>query len=195
MASDYAALELAPKITQALTLAPNIRIEFSHLPVNPTDSHRDMLSHDFVVAVPGIGIDGEHSELFIDDYVCILDAGNTALQDDGLSWEAFTNLPQAVSYFGQAHLTPAERRMRELGFDRPAHVTTSSFLPLHSVVAGTNLVGVLPRRLATRLSPISGVVQCEAPFGRVEIRETLFWHTSHNSDPAHVWLREILRSN
>lgn len=192
MCSDYAALELAPRFTEALTAAPNIRIEVSPLPENPTDSGRDLLTHDFVIAVPGIGIDGEHTELWIDDYVVVLDPANKAIVDGGITWDAFTELPQAVSDFGQAHLTPAERRMRELGFSRTPHVTTSSFLPLPSVVVGTDLVGVLPRRLAERFAAISPIAIIEAPFGRVEIRETLYWHTTHNADTAHEWLKGIL---
>jgi DNA-binding transcriptional LysR family regulator len=144
------------------------------------------------VALPGIGIDGEHVELWMDDYVCVLDPANEAMIDGAISWEAFTKLPQAVSDFGQAHLTPAERRMRELGFSRVPHVTTSSFLPLPSVVVGTDLVGVLPRRLALRFAALSAIAIAEAPFGPVEIRETLYWHPSHNSDSAHEWLKGIL---
>lgn len=192
MCSDYAALELAPRFNRALELAPNIRIEVSPLPENPTDSGRDLLSHDFVIAVPGIGIDGQHVELFVDDYVCVVDPNNKAVVKGKLTWEAFTALPQAVSDFGQAHLTPAERRMRELGFSRIPHVTTSSFLPLPSVVMGTDLVGVLPRRLAKRFSVIEGISIVEAPFGDVQIRETLYWHASHESDSSHEWLRGIL---
>jgi len=192
MCSDYAALELAPRFAEALAAAPNIRIEVSPLPENPTDSGRDLLTHDFVIAVPGIGIDGEHRELWIDDYVCVLDPANEAIVDGAITWVAFTELPQAVSDFGQAHLTPAERRMRELGFSRAPHVTTSSFLPLPSVVVGTELVGVLPRRLAERFAAISPIAIIEAPFGRVEIRETLYWHTTHNADTAHEWLKDIL---
>jgi DNA-binding transcriptional LysR family regulator len=192
MCSDYAALELAPRFAEALAAAPNIRIEVSPLPENPTDSGRDLLTHDFVIAVPGIGIDGEHKELWIDDYVVVLDPANKAIVDGAITWDAFTELPQAVSDFGQAHLTPAERRMRELGFSRAPHVTTSSFLPLPSVVVGTDLAGVLPRRLAERFAALSPIAIIEAPFGRVEIRETLYWHTAHNADTAHEWLKDIL---
>lgn len=192
MCSDYAALELAPAFKRVLALAPGARIEISPLPAHPTDSGRDMLSHDLIVAVPGIGIDGEHTELFIDDYVCIVDSTNEAVVDGELTWKSFVQLPQAVSDFGQAHLTPAERRMRELGFSRNAHVTTSSFLPLPSVIRGTNLVGVLPRRLAERFVSLADIRIVEAPFGRVDIRETMYWHTSHHNDEAHSWFRQIL---
>lgn len=192
MMSDYAALELKNVFALALLAAPDIRIDLLPLPSNPTDSQRDLLKNDFVAAVPGIGIEGEHAELFVDHYVCLVDHNNPALVDGELSWEAFTALPQAVCDFGQAHLTPADRKLRELGFTREAHVKTTSFMPLPSIVAGTELVAVVPQRLADRFASVTGTIGVKAPFGNVEIIETLWWHSAHNSDPSHVWLRNIL---
>lgn len=51
---------------------------------------------------------------------------------------------------------------------------------------------MLPRRLAKRFATISPIAIIEAPFGRVEIRETLYWHTTHKADTAHEWLKDIL---
>lgn len=195
MMSDFAAMELKSLFAIALIAAPEIRVNLLPLPTNPTDSQRDLLKHDFVAAVPGIGIEGEHAELFVDQYVCLIDKNNPALLDGELSWEAFTNLPQAVCDFGQAHLTPADRKLRELGFSREAHVKTTSFMPLPSIISGTQLVAVVPKRLAEKFAPLTNAIGVPAPFGRVDIIETLWWHPSHNSDPAHVWLRNILTSS
>lgn len=192
MMSDYAAVEMKPRLSQAMNEAPHIRIDILALPAEPTDASRDLVTHDFVLAVPGIGISGENKHLFVDHYVCMIDKGNEALVDGKLSWEAFTALPQAICDFGQAHLTPADRRLSELGFQRKAHVKTTSFLPMASIIQGTNLVGIVPSRLAERMSKTSNVIGVEAPFGHIEIFETLWWHASHNTDPAHVWLRKIL---
>jgi DNA-binding transcriptional LysR family regulator len=192
MMSDYAALELKVLFASALAEAPGIRIEIVPLPPQPTDAQRDLLKNDFVVVVPGIGIEGESAELFVDHYVCLVDRANPALVDGQLSWEAFTALPQAVCDFGQAHLTPADRRLHELGFMRVPRVKTASFMPLPAVVAGTDLVAIVPARLAERLGPVTGTIGVEAPFGRVDIIETMWWHQAHNSDPSHVWFRETL---
>ncbi len=192
MMSDYAAIEIKPRLSHAMNEAPQIRIDVLPLPAEPTDSSRDLVNNDFILAVPGIGIEGESKHLFIDHYVCMIDKNNPALVDGKLSWEAFTALPQAVCDFGQAHRTAADRRLGELGFQRKAHVKTTSFLPMASIVEGTDLVGIVPKRLADRMTGNSSVVGVEAPFGHVEIFETLWWHASHNTDPAHVWLRKIL---
>lgn len=190
--SDYAALELKPRLTKALRAAPNIRIDIQPLPANPTDAERDLLNSDFIVFVPGNGLDGESHELFIDDYVCLIDRNNPALKDGKLSWEDFKALPHAVVRFGTAHISPADRKLSELGFQRRPKVTTKGFVPIPSVIAGTDLVAVVPRRLAERFIPNTSLTMVEAPFGEVLIKENLVWHPSHNVDSSHVWLREQL---
>ena len=192
MMSDYAALQLREAFAAALISAPSIQIDIGPLPIVPTDSSRDLLKHDFVVAVPGTGVDGESAQLFVDHYVCLVDINNSKVEKDELSWEDFTQMPQAVCDFGQAHLTPADRRLKELGFSRQAHVKTSGFLPLPSVVAGTEMVAVVPNRLAQELGPLTGTVGIEPPFGRVELIEKLWWHPSYNNDPGHTWMREMI---
>jgi len=193
MLTDYGIMRLHGAIAQVLAQAPGIQVEFVALPERPMDSERDLVTHDFVVTVPGIGIDGTHVPLLEDEYVCLVDVNNPALVDGQLSLEAFVALPQAVAQFGRHHFTPADRRLRELDIDRrEPRVTTSSFLPLPSVVAGTDLVAVVPRELARTLGPLTGTVGADAPFGSVEIALKLWWHPSHDSDPVHTWFRERL---
>ncbi len=193
MLTDYGIMRLQGALAAVLDDAPGVQVDLLPLPERPMESERDLVTHDFVVTVPGIGIDGAQLPLFDDDYVCLLDAANPAIADGTLSFDDFVALPQAVAQFGRLHFTPADRRLRELGIDRrEPRVTTSSFLPLPSVVAGTDLVAVVPRRIAERLGPLTGTVGVEAPFGRVEIALKLWWHPSHDADPVHAWFRTRL---
>lgn len=195
MMSDYAATELSPVFARALEVAPLIKFEILPLPSNPTDSDRDLWTNDFILSVPGVGVTGDKKELFKDHYVCVIDRDNPALVAGQLSWEAFIELPQVVCDFGRAHLTPAARRLSELGFQRKPHVKTTSFLPIPKIVSGTDQVGVIPARIARRMPNDITAIAVEAPFGHVEIRQTLWWHDSHNTDPSHVWMRNFLIEN
>jgi DNA-binding transcriptional LysR family regulator len=195
MMSDYAATELSPVFARALEVAPSIKFEILPLPSNPTDSDRDLWTNDFILSVPGVGVNGDKKELFKDHYVCVIDRDNPALVAGQLSWEAFIELPQVVCDFGRAHLTPAARRLSELGFQRKPHVKTTSFLPIPKIVSGTDQVGVIPARIARRMPNDITAIAVEAPFGHVEIRQTLWWHDSHNTDPSHVWMRNFLIEN
>ncbi|GAA3755716.1 LysR family transcriptional regulator [Microbacterium kribbense] len=193
MATDYGAMRLRGPLGAVLEQAPDIEIDVVALPEHPMESERDLITNDFVVTVAGIGIDGESADLIVDDYVCLIDPDNPALVDGVLSFEAFVALPQAVAQFGRLHFTPADRRLRELGVDRSEpRVTAGSFLALPSIVADTDLVAVVPRVLAEQLGPVNGVIGVDAPFGRVPVDLKLWWHASHDSDPAHVWFRDQL---
>lgn len=191
MLSDFASLQLHDHLRQVRQSAP-IRVDLLPLPENPADSESALLSHDFIVAVPGIGVEGDFSRLFADYYVCLVDVSNPAVADGVLTWDAFTALPHAAASFGLQHHTPADRRLHELGFVQKPQVTTSGLLPLPSVVGGTNLIAVVPSELARRFGPSTGTIGVEAPFGRVELLENLWWHTSRSSDPGHRWLRTRL---
>lgn len=193
--SDYAALELKPRLTKALRAAPNVKIDVLPLPTNPTDAERDLLNNDFIVFVPGNGLDADSIELWVDEYVVLIDRNNPAYKNGQVSWEDFKALPHAVVRFGSAHITPADRKLSEMGFQRKPHVTTKGFVPIPSVIAGSDLVAVVPKRLAERFMPGTTLAMVEAPFGHVPIIELLLWHPSHNVDAAHLWLREQLSSD
>ena len=195
MVSDYGIMRLQGAMAAVIAQAPGVRIDLQPIPERPMESELDLVTHDFVVLVPGIGIDGPHLPLLHDEYVCLLDRENPAISSGSLSFADFVALPQAVAQFGRLHFTPADRRLRELGIDRrEPRVTSSSFLPLPSIVAGTDLVAVVPRVLAEKLGPVTGTVGVDAPFGSVEIALNLWWHSSHDADPVHAWFREALTS-
>jgi len=193
MMTDYGTMRLRGAVAAVLEKAPWAQVDVVPLPERPMESARDLMTHDFVVTVPGIGIEGRSADVLRDEYVCLIDPHNPALVDGQLSLEAFVALPQAVAQFGRLHFTPADRRLRELGIDRRApRVTAGSFLPLPSIVAGTELVAVVPSVVADVLGPSDGVIGVPAPFGSVAIDLKLWWHESHDGDPAHVWFRQQL---
>ena len=192
MLSDYSATVIKPILALALEAAPNITFDIVGLPNAPTDASRDLTVNDFIVTVPGVGIMGDYHKLFDDDYVCLADRNNSLLKDGQLSWEDFLASEMAVCKFGRAHLLPPERRLNELGYLLKPHVVTTSYLPLVHLVQDTELVAIVPRRIADHLPLNTSVVIVEAPFGKVDANLTLFWHPSHNSDPSHVWLRDFI---
>ncbi|MEN9714926.1 MAG: hypothetical protein RJA35_393 [Actinomycetota bacterium] len=192
MLTDYSATEIKPILALALEQAPDISFDIVGLPHEPTDSARDLTVNDFVVTVPGVGVQGDYFKLFTDQYVCLADRNNPVLHDGEISWEDFLAAEKAVCNFGRAHLLPPERRMNELGHQLKPHVVTNSYLPLGHIVAGTDLIAIVPSRVARLLPDDSPVVVVQPPFGQVDANLTLWWHPSHNSDPAHVWLRDFI---
>jgi DNA-binding transcriptional LysR family regulator len=89
-------------------------------------------------------------------------------------------------------LNQAEQALTVLGVPRRVQVTTEGWLPLPFVVAGTNLVAVVPERLARRVAGTAGVVVVEPPFGKIDLIEAAWWHPTRSGDQALRWLRSIV---
>jgi len=187
--TDYAAIELRPVFAIAIAAGGGLGFDLRRLPADPTDAGRDLLANDFIVAVPGIGIEVPGVELFRDEYVVIADRDNPVVSGGSISFEDFIDAPHIRCDFGRAHMTPAERRMRELDIRVNVRVATSTLLSIPTIVAGTELIGVVPRRLIERVGASTATVAIPTPFPPVELIERLWWHPVHEHDPAHSWFR------
>jgi DNA-binding transcriptional LysR family regulator len=191
--SDYAVTVLIePLLRRVHELAPGVGLELSPIPADMHESDRGLLQHDLVIGPMGFKFFGRSEVVFRDRFVCIADPANPRLRDGCLSLADLGELPHAGATFGHAGLNPAERALAELGVHRNVQVTTVGWLSLPFVVAGTDLVAVVPERLARRVAAAAGVVIAEPPFGRVELVEAAWWHPTRTADPAQDWLRGVL---
>jgi DNA-binding transcriptional LysR family regulator len=75
---------------------------------------------------------------------------------------------------------------------RRVQIRVTGWLPLPFVVAGTDLVAIVPERLARRVADPAAVLVVEPPFGTVELIEAAWWHPTRSADPALSWLRGVL---
>jgi len=191
--SDYSIMVLIePLLRRVHEQAPGVRLELSPIPADMQESDRGLLQHDLLIGPLGFRFLGRSEVVFRDRFVCIVDPGNPRLRDGWLSLADLGELPHAGATFGHAGLNPAERALDDLGVHRNVQVSTVGWLSLPFVVAGTDLVAVVPERLARRVAAAAGVVIAEPPFGRVELVEAAWWHPTRTADPAQDWLRGVL---
>lgn len=189
--TDYAGVELRPLFALAQAAAPGIRLDLLRHPADPGDAERELLTSDFMIAPPGIGIDLEGIEVLRDDYVVIADAANPVIAQGRISLDDFLASPYIRCDVGTGNLTQVERRMHELDVFPKVRVTTSTLLSIPLTVAGTDLVGAVPRRLVQRNAVATGTVAVPTPFPRVELILRMWWHPAHTDDPAHAWMRQL----
>jgi DNA-binding transcriptional LysR family regulator len=192
--SDYAITVLIePLLRRVHEEAPMVGLELSPIPPDMQESDRGLREHDLLIAPMGFAFHGESEVVFRDRFVCIVDPANPRLRDGWLSLEDLGALPHAAPTFGHPGLNPAERVLEELGVRRHVQVRVVDWLALPFVVAGTDLVAVVPERLARRVAGPAGVLVVEPPFGKVELIEAAWWHPTRSSDAAIGWLRGVLR--
>ncbi|MBR7834382.1 LysR family transcriptional regulator [Actinospica durhamensis] len=192
-ATDYAITVLGEALLRRVSeLAPGVRLDLDAIPLDMHESERGLMHCDALIGPLGFGFDGSHEPLFRDRFVCIVDPANPRLRDGALSLADLEVLPHAVRSSGRTHVLPADRVLDELGVRRRVQVSTVGWLPLPFLVSGTDLVAIMPERLARRVAVPAGLAIVDPPFGRVDLVETLWWHPDRAGAPDHAWLRRTL---
>nr|WP_275585686.1 LysR family transcriptional regulator [Geodermatophilus sabuli] len=192
-ASDYAMTVLLEPLRRRLREhAPSVRLGFVDLPSDLVNSPGALLRYDVVVGPLGFGFAGEHTFLFHDRLVCLVDRGNSYLRDGGIDLQALRTMPHAVTVFHHEAVTPIDRVLDQLRVVRRVALKTRGFLLLPFAVVGTDAVAVVPERLAVRFRTDERLLQVEPPFGFVDMLETAWWHSSRAVDAGHQWFVGIL---
>ena len=71
-----------------------------------------------------------------------------------------------------------------------SHLVTVAFLTAHS-----EMLGIVPLRLARALSPSLGLRILELPLELPPLTMSLVWHERHQHDEAHRWFRDFVAPN
>jgi DNA-binding transcriptional LysR family regulator len=83
--------------------------------------------------------------------------------------------------------------LQQDGERRRLVVTLPHFLGVCHAVANSDLIATVPARLARNIAgPFRLQVLC-CPIRMPQFQFSMLWHQRTRSDPAHVWLRSMLR--
>jgi DNA-binding transcriptional LysR family regulator len=69
-----------------------------------------------------------------------------------------------------------------------------AFCNLPPIIARTDLIACVPRRLAAELSVIHGLVALEPPYDIPPVAVEVVWHQRMEPDPGVTWLRQEVES-
>jgi len=190
IASDYAAGVLNPRLRALLTeSAPEISVEFLSFPNFPI-VERVILEFDLVIAPGDFGLPGKYLELFDDDFVCLLDARHPAVSAPEITVDMLCSISHAAAQFASNMATGADRILAQLGVRHRVAVVSNEWLSLPWLIRDTDLITLLPRRVATWWAERGGFVLREIPGGDSgRFTENMFWHPSRGGDEGLAWLR------
>lgn len=127
---------------------------------------------------------------------CIAARGHASIRGK-LSLEQFLGLPHVV--FATSNTTYSfvdglvEERLAELGHKRTVAATVPSFLVSPAVVATSELIAVVPDRVAVESAGRYPLQILEPPFDLGPLDLAMYWHARCHADPAQHWLRAALR--
>lgn len=193
MASDYSTEVLVAGVLADLEkAAPNMRFEIQPMHDTPIESiERGYI--DLLLTID-LAISPDHPSqlLFEDDYVVVGDRGNPAMHEP-MTRELYFRLGHVSARFGKARVPAFEdwfvRRQKQ---QRRVEVVAPTFLSLPGLIAGTNRIATLHRRMAEMVVRTMPLVIREVPFAIPPIRESVQWNIANSNDRALRWVVERL---
>lgn len=129
--------------------------------------------------------------LYVDSHVCVVRRGHPAQQ------AAFT----LATYIAMRHITVTISGMGEnavdsalsgAGLSRHVAHRVPHFLAAAMLIADSDMVLTLPRRLARLLAEQLPLTLLEVPLQLPSLMPSMLWHERFQGDPAHAWIRQQL---
>ncbi|MEM8686112.1 MAG: LysR family transcriptional regulator [Pseudomonadota bacterium] len=191
--TDYAHAILTPVLAEQMAArAPHCRL--AALPFAPKAMWQSLVSDEADLAlVTGMKLDEAKMRAGIEESFCIVQRKGHPLGTDPLSLEAFCAAEHVlVSPEGGGFIGMADRMLAEQGYQRTVAISLPSFLLAPTLVAQTDYICLLPRRLAELHAHMVDLV--EPPFETPTFRADLLWHARRQHDPAHIWFRDQVAS-
>jgi DNA-binding transcriptional LysR family regulator len=202
--ADYTIMVMGEALSHAVArVAPRARLHIRLVRESLTAEFADGIRFvDGMVAPPTHGFalpDTGSAELFVDRWVCVLDADNPVLDGgSSLRLRDLAGLPWVAPYYRAGapgvNAVPVMRQLALLGLQPRIAVRVESYLAVPYFVAGTDRVALMQERLATRLAAAANLRVVECPGDAEKIVEALWWHRQHEDDAAHAWLRRLIVS-
>ncbi|MGY3944407.1 LysR family transcriptional regulator [Aeromonas tecta] len=191
-ASDGFVETLGPALLARLaTEAPGVRLHFVAKP----NKESDPLRHgelDFESGVIGTNTAPElHSQaLFRDRFVAVVRPGHP-LCTEPLTASRYASAHHImVSRRGQEH-GPIDQALAALKLERHVATLVPGFATALALVRGSELVATVPELHCASLH--GDLVRLPLPFPLPGLTLALLWHPRLDADPAHRWLRQLIR--
>jgi len=193
-AADYLEIELAPLLLRRTRVeAPGVQLWFRAFGDDAISNLADG-TLDLLISPPRPELDRaglRTRQLFEDNFVSLVRRGHPALKR---RWtpELFAELPHAFVAPRGRPGGAVDIALGKLGLQRKVVLATPHFLVAPLVIAESDLVLTIPRRMAVALEGRLGLVQVEPPVELPNFSVAMFWHERTHAEAAHVWLRDAV---
>jgi len=193
LVSDYWVAVLGETVAELLAAeAPNARLRLTaNTPSAVERAAHILLTTDLLVVPHGFVTGLPYQDLYRDEWVCVVAAENP-VAEEGLTLEHLETMPWVVTFHGPTAATPAERQMRMRGIEPRVQIVTEQFLTVPALVAGSDRIALLQRRLVEQLPPDAGIRALPPPVEVGPLLEAMWWHPVYDDDPEHAYLRDLV---
>lgn len=202
--ADATAALLAPALVQ------DIEREASHvslrvLPLTTREPGRmlaadeaDLAVGSFPEAITALLAQGadsplRHERLHATRYVCVMRRGHP-LAKAPLTLDAYCEAHHLLLSFSGRAYGYVDQALASLGRQRRVVLTVNQFFTASRVVAGSDLLTVLPETFLQATGYGRELLTRELPMTLPPVQVEMIWHLRHDAAPEHEWLRQRVRA-
>lgn len=190
--TDISEIVLLPRLINRLHAdAPGLVLDADKI---SAESRQRLESGDADLAVgftPDLEVGFYQQALFSQDFVCLAARDHPRVQGK-LSRQAFAREGHiAVTATGTGHAI-IDKVLSRQKLGRRTVLRVPSFLGVARIVAQTEFLVIVPRRLGDMLALQDQVQVLELPVPLPAYKVKQHWHERFNADPGNIWLRRTL---
>ncbi|MCA2015872.1 LysR family transcriptional regulator [Vibrio tritonius] len=189
-ATDYALKAvIVPLMSELKKQAPGIRVAV--IAINPETMVKQMEQGDVDLALmtpETTPVDLHSRSLYQERYVCMMRAEHPAAQTGQITLEQFCALEHILVSNHGGFWGPTDDALEEIGVKRRIGLSVNSFLVLPEILRITDMIAVVPRRLACRHDHL---VIMDTPLEVQGFTKSMAWHERSHRNPAHQWIRAL----
>ncbi len=190
-ATDYALKAvIVPFIAALRARAPGIRVRVVPVEQEQLTTQFEQGKIDLALLTPDSTPDNLHNRpLYNEEYVCLMRHDHPDAHQ-ALTLDRFCALEHVlVSYKGESFWGVTDDALADVGRKRQIGLSVSSFLVLPDILAISEMIAVVPARLAYT-DPRMHVVPPPLPIAG--FTKSMAWHERTHRDAAHQWLRNLV---
>lgn len=195
--TDYVEAVLLPPLWRRLAAAApgiDLRIKRAASLFEPPQAELESGACDFAIGpypapTPQSGLSVQH--LYEEELFCIARQGHPKARRR-LSLKQFIDSKHVAFFSLVEGPGMIDRVLAEKSLKRSVAVSVPNFISIPLMVASSDLVATIPRKLAEQSARTLKLTVFKPPFTIPPLRIGLLWHSRVNDESSHHWLREFI---
>ena len=193
LVSDYTMTTLMPHLFKlAYERAPGIRFDLRPQITYP-NRVLERGEADLLI-IPKEYCSTEHpAEVVLQETFCCVVWKESPLAQGEMTYERYMAAGHVVVQVGDGQSAIEDWFMQRLGIVKRVEASTYGFLSPAHLLAGTNRIATMHRRLAEAAARSLPIVLRDVPVAVPTMEQSMQWHKHRTSDPGLTWLRGLLK--
>lgn len=189
--TDASHITLLPRIlAHVRAQAPGVRLEAARIDGN-TERALESGEADLAIGhVPWLGGGIYQQQLYMQDWVCLSNAGHSRLRAR-LSVKQYRAAGHVAIAAGTGAQLLEKALLREQ-IERDVVLELPGFLGLGSIIKTTDLIATLPRNIGETLARVNDVTVHPCPFAVDGFAVRQHWHARYHHEAGNRWLRGVV---